>query len=284
MDTPLEDNVPSRWSHWLASTEFWLFALGALGFAWGLFGLARPVLGADAAQMMTVPPLSRTTTERALDNELPKAWATPTLIPSPTMTPSPSPTATPLRRVTSAGTSPTLTPSPTITLTPSPWPTSTPIHYPANGDPTRITAPAIGLDAKVITVRMKEYYEGGVLRRVWEVADYAAGFHEGMARPGHVGNTVIAAHHNVRGKVFQKLHLLKPGDDVFVWVGNSPYRYRVDTIYRLPVKGMPPEVLESNLRFILPTDDQRLTLVTCWPAWGSTHRTVVVAYPAPWGP
>lgn len=169
-------------------------------------------------------------------------------------------------------------------LTPSPWPTPTPVHYPADRDPTRITAPAIGLDAKVITVRMKEYYEGGVLKRVWDVADYAAGFHEGTARPGHVGNTVIAAHHNVRGKVFQKLHLLKPGDDVFVWVGNSPYRYRVDAVYRLPVKGVPPEVQEHNVRFILPTEDQRLTLITCWPAWGSSHRTVVVAYPAPWGP
>jgi LPXTG-site transpeptidase (sortase) family protein len=272
-----------RWLHRLANVRVWLLILGALGFAWGFVGLARPALGAETA-WATVPPASPTAAGRALKGELPKAWATPTLIPSPTTTPSPSPTATHLRRATSVEASPSPTLSPTPTLTPSPRPTPTPIHYPADGDPTRITAPAIGLDAKVVTVRMKEYYEGGVLKRVWEVADYAAGFHEGMARPGHVGNTVIAGHHNVRGKVFQKLHLLKPGDDVFVWVGHSPYRYRVDTVYRLPVKGVPPEVLESNLRFILPTDDQRLTLVTCWPAWGSTHRTVVVAYPAPWDP
>jgi sortase A len=131
---------------------------------------------------------------------------------------------------------------------------------------------------------MKEVYEDGVAKRIWDVADYAAGFHRGTARPGYPGNTVIAGHHNVRGKVFRNLHLLKPGDDVFVWVGDCPYRYRVDAVYRLPIKGVPPEVQESNLRWIQPTEDQRLTLITCWPAWGSSHRTVVVTYPAPWGP
>jgi len=279
----VEDKVPRGWLRRLASLEIWLFLLGILGFAWGMFGLTKPAVEAGAAQVTVVTTLP-TARDTSLGGKLPKAWATPTQVPTPSATPSASPTATLLRRATSTVASPSLTPSPTATLTPSPWPTPTPIHYPADGDPTRITAPAIGLDAKVITVRMKEQYEGGVVKRVWEVADYAAGFHEGMARPGHVGNTVIAAHHNVRGKIFQKLHLLKPGDDVFVWVGNSPYHYRVDTVYRLPIKGVPPEVLESNLRFILPTEDQRLTLVTCWPAWGSTHRTVVVAYPAPWEP
>ncbi len=268
--------------HRLANSEIWLVLLAALGLAWGLFGLARPAAsGAPQATTEATPSAASAVT---LVGALPRAWASATATPVPSATPSTTASATRPRQVASVVASPSPTPSPTATLTPTPWPTPTPIHYPADGDPTRITAPAIGLDAKVITVHMKEQYENGVLKRSWDVADYAAGFHEGMARPGHVGNTVIAGHHNVRGSVFQKLHLLKPGDDVFVWVGDSPYRYRVDTVYRLPLKGVPPEVLESNLRFILPTNDQRLTLVTCWPAWGSTHRTVVVAYPAPWQP
>ena len=161
-------------------------------------------------------------------------------------------------------------------------PTRTPIHRPADGDPTRITAPAIDLDAKVVTVGMREQYEDGVRKRVWEVADYAAGFHKGLARPGHVGNTVISGHNNIRGEVFRYAHKLKAGDDVYVWIGDCPYRYRVGAVYRLPIKGASRQVRQDNLRLILPTNDQRLTLVTCWPYWSNTHRIVVVAFPSPW--
>jgi sortase A len=84
--------------------------------------------------------------------------------------------------------------------------------------------------------------------------------------------------------VFRDLHKLEVGNDIYLWVGDIPYRYRVSAQYRLPVEGAPAEVREKNLRWILPTDDQRLTLVTCWPPWSNTHRTVIVAFPVPWNP
>ena len=32
----------------------------------------------------------------------------------------------------------------------------------------------------------------------------------------------------------------------------------------------------ANARYIQPTGDARVTLVTCWPYWTNTHRVVVV--------
>jgi sortase A len=133
-----------------------------------------------------------------------------------------------------------------------------------------------------VSVGIKEIMEGNEVRRVWEVADYAAGFHRGMARVGHVGNTVMSGHNNIRGEVFRDLYKLQPGDDIYVWVGDVPYRYQVSVKYRIPIKGAPPEVLQDNLRWILPTDDQRLTLLTCWPNWSNTHRIIVIAFPVRW--
>jgi len=249
---------------------------GAL-FAWGAAAMGQ---AAALEQRNAPPPTIAAPAQAALastpDSSLPRAWATPDLTHTPTPTPSPTATATGTALVQVA--SPSATPSPSIT----PTPTATPIHAPASADPSRITIPAINLDTKVITVGIKEQYQDGVLRRVWDVADYAAGFHKGMARPGHEGNTVISGHNNIRGSVFENLHKLKPGDEAYVWVGNSPYRYRVSATYRLPIAGAPPDVLQDNIRFILPTQDQRLTLTTCWPPWSNTHRTVVVAYPDPW--
>lgn len=267
---------------WVGQVTLALLAVAGLG--WGMFGLAQaatPLTPTEATPAASVTP--------AIVGELPRAWAHPThtatitveptrppnATPQPTATASPSPTAAPTGSPT-----PTLPPTEPPTLTP--LPSLTPVHRPASGDPTRLTIPAIALDAKVVTVGIKEQYEDGVLKKVWEVADYAAGFHGGMAPPGYVGNTVIAGHNNIRGQVFKDLHNLKPGDDIYVWVEREAYRYQVSAMFRVPVKGAPTSVQQDNLRWIMPTDDQRLTLVTCWPPWSNTHRTIVVAFPVPW--
>jgi sortase A len=43
--------------------------------------------------------------------------------------------------------------------------------------------------------------------------------------------------------------------------------------------GEPIEVRYQNARWILPSLDERLTLVTCWPKTGNTHRLIIVAFP-----
>jgi len=62
---------------------------------------------------------------------------------------------------------------------------------------------------------------------VWQVADFAAGFHRGSAYPGHPGNTVIAGHNNIRGRAFRHLLDLGPGDDIFLFVGEEEFHYVV---------------------------------------------------------
>jgi len=182
--------------------------------------------------------------------------ATPTAVP-PTSTPEPVP-------------SPTMGPT-------SPAPSTRP--PPATAPPDRIVAPAIGLDAPVVPVGWKTVEENGQEVTEWEVADYAAGWHKTSAYPGNVCNTVIAGHHNIRGEVFRYVVNLEPGDDVDLYVGQTVYRYVVTEKYILKEKGMPPEVRQENARWIAPTDDERLTLVTCWPYTNNTHRVVVVAKP-----
>jgi sortase A len=167
---------------------------------------------------------------------------------------------------------PTSTPGPT-----SPAPSTRP--PPATVPPDRIVAPAIGLDAAAVPVGWKTVEEDGQTWTEWEVADYAAGWHKTSAYPGNIGNTVISAHHNIRGEVFRYVVNLEPGAIVDLYVGPTVYRYVVTEKYILKEKGMPPEVREENARWIAPTDDERLTLVTCWPYTNNTHRVVVVARP-----
>ncbi len=189
-----------------------------------------------------------------------------------------SPTPTPLM-ASSPTSTPEPVPSPTASETNNSTEPSSPRPPPATAPPDRIVAPAIGLDAPVVSVGWKTVEENGQTVTEWEVADYAAGWHKTSAYPGHIGNTVISGHHNIRGEVFRYVVNLEPGDIVDLYVGPTVYRYVVTEKYILKEKGMPPEVRRENARWIAPTNDERLTLVTCWPYTNNTHRVVVVAKP-----
>jgi hypothetical protein len=47
----------------------------------------------------------------------------------------------------------------------------------------------------------------------------------------------------------------------------------------LPEKGESLERRLENARWLLRSTDERLTLVTCWPATSNTHRLILIALP-----
>jgi sortase A len=71
------------------------------------------------------------------------------------------------------------------------------------------------------------------------------------------------------------------GDKITLYVDGTSYEYLVTAKYILKEAGMPLRVRKKNAQWILPTGDERLTLVTCWPyEWpGNSHRVIVVARP-----
>jgi sortase (surface protein transpeptidase) len=48
----------------------------------------------------------------------------------------------------------------------------------------------------------------------------------------------------------------------------------------LPERGVSDEQRRQNAQWIMPTNVERLTLVTCWPYTGNSHRVIVVAEPS----
>jgi len=178
-------------------------------------------------------------------------------------------------------------PGPTDTPTPVPTATATPVLEPTptairrSGPPTRLVIPVIDLDTPVVEVGWHEETVEGVRLAVWDVADFAAGWHKTSARPGGDGNIVISGHHNIRGEVFRDIVTLQPGAEITLYVGESPYLYEVVNTLILPEKGMPLEVRRDNASWIGPTQEEQLTLVTCWPYNNNTHRVIVVAKPLP---
>jgi sortase A len=66
-----------------------------------------------------------------------------------------------------------------------------------------------------------------------------------------------------------------------VYAHDEPFYYEVESRRILLDAGQPESVRRANARWIQPTDDERVTLVTCWPYTNNTHRLIIVAKPVP---
>ena len=153
---------------------------------------------------------------------------------------------------------------------------------PANGVPgaiTRLVAESIGLDTPVVDVGWQTVEQNGKIYNLWTVADYAAGWHQNSSLPGQGGNVVLSGHHNIKGEVFRYLVDLEIGDPLSLTVNDQVIDYVIDDKFIVKDKGEPEEVRIANARWIGPFEDERLTLVTCWPYNNNTHRLIVIARP-----
>jgi LPXTG-site transpeptidase (sortase) family protein len=146
--------------------------------------------------------------------------------------------------------------------------------------PDKMEIPGIGLVAPVIRAEAGQVEIDGTLVNQWQVPNYfAGGWHPNSALLGSTGNTVISGHHNAYGEVFVNLVNIQIGDQILVYAGEQKYEYQVSEIMILPDRFENLETRLENARWISSTDDERLTLVTCWPYESNTHRLIVVAMP-----
>jgi LPXTG-site transpeptidase (sortase) family protein len=146
--------------------------------------------------------------------------------------------------------------------------------------PLRLVIPAIDLDAPILGVQPEVVNIDGTDFLQWlSPNEFAAGWHESSARLGDVGNTVLNGHHNISGEVFRRLIELVEGDLIQVFSDQHLFVYQITNKMILPEKYEVLEVRVKNAQWILPSQDERLTLITCWPYESNTHRLIIVARP-----
>ncbi len=188
------------------------------------------------------------------------------------------PIAEPIPIVAIAGQAqPARTTAITSTVKPAPAPApSNPPRFP----PTRLLIPAIDLNAPVVAVDRVSLEVDGQSVTTWAVPDsFAVGWHNTSAMPGRIGNTLINGHSNIHGEVFRDLEALELGDEIVIYAGDAVYRYQVTERHLLQEENISLEDRSRNTRWMMPTKDERLTLLTCAPYPRNTHRLVVVALP-----
>jgi sortase A len=149
------------------------------------------------------------------------------------------------------------------------------------GQPLRLIIPSLSVNAPIYEVGLEKAGQGDEIYYQWAVpAAYAAGWHGDSALLGQPGNTVLNGHHNIYGQIFRNLMDVEVGAEMVLEDLQGSYQYRIVEKQILAEQGQPLTVRAANARWIEPTEDERVTIVTCWPMTGNSHRLIVVAVPA----
>ncbi|MFF9575017.1 class E sortase [Streptomyces rubiginosohelvolus] len=104
------------------------------------------------------------------------------------------------------------------------------------------------------------------------------GHYSGTARPGDTGNFAVAGHRRTYGDPFKDFPRLRPGDAVVVNDGTTWFTYR---IAKRPYRTVPTDtaVVDPVPRGSgFEGAGRYLTLTTCEPEWGSSHRLIAWAH------
>ncbi|MFF5887585.1 class E sortase [Streptomyces globisporus] len=105
------------------------------------------------------------------------------------------------------------------------------------------------------------------------------GHYSGTARPGDTGNFAVAGHRRTYGDPFKDFPKLRPGDAVVVNDGTTWFTYR---IAKKPHRTVPTDtaVVDPVPRSsgFEGAGRRYLTLTTCEPEWGSSHRLIAWAH------
>ncbi|MGW1408077.1 class E sortase [Streptomyces sp. NPDC002403] len=104
------------------------------------------------------------------------------------------------------------------------------------------------------------------------------GHYTGTARLGATGNFAVAGHRRTYGDPFKDFPKLRPGDAVVLTDGTTWFTYRID---KKPYRTVPSDIgvidpVPRKSGFDGP--GRYLTLTTCDPEWGSSHRLIAWAH------
>ncbi|MEL5954225.1 class E sortase [Streptomyces sp. CLV115] len=163
---------------------------------------------------------------------------------------------------------------------PAPQPTATSRTPDA---PEQPPAPAAYRDGKPFAMlyipRFGKDWEWPVLENTGvRTLQKGLGHYSGTARLGATGNFAVAGHRRTYGDPFKDFPKLRPGDAVVLSDGTTWFTYRID---KPPYRTVPSDIgvidpVPRKSGFDGP--GRYLTLTTCDPEWGSSHRLIAWAH------
>lgn len=102
------------------------------------------------------------------------------------------------------------------------------------------------------------------------------GHYPKTARPGEMGNVVIAGHRTTYGAPFHRVDELEPGDAIVLETADLWFTYRVRSQEVVPPTRVEVTYPVPHRKDVAPTE-RLLTLTTCHPKFSARTRLIVYA-------
>jgi sortase (surface protein transpeptidase) len=147
--------------------------------------------------------------------------------------------------------------------------------------PVRLRMPALELDAAVEPMGWDVVMADGKETTQWIVPEGALGWQVNSIGAGGQGNLVIAGQQAVGDALLAPLALgeVEPGQEILVTDDEGlTFRYVVTEVSDpIPLAGASDDELAQESAYAALDGDARLTLITGWPDFTTTHRVFAVA-------
>ena len=173
---------------------------------------------------------------------------------------------------------------PTASPSPNPPPAfdaTPPLSLTEAASPVALEISAIGLMVDVAPMLWEIVDTNGERSTQWTLPAGAAGWHSDSAGAGAAGNVIISGRQQGEDAVFAPLvlGLVQLGQ----WVqlrsaDGATYLYQITDIGEpIPLEGATPAQLARQRDLYAVGDQPRLTLITGWPEFTTTHRLFITA-------
>jgi sortase (surface protein transpeptidase) len=147
--------------------------------------------------------------------------------------------------------------------------------------PVRLQIPDVELDVPVTPMGWIVAMVDGKRTTVWDVPENAAGWHLNSSSAGTAGNVVISGRQAGGEAIFAPLALGEVQLGQEVWLTDSDgliFVYTIEEITEpIPVVSATAEEEARTAAYLANSDVAKLTLITGWPDFTTTHRVIAVA-------
>ncbi len=156
-----------------------------------------------------------------------------------------------------------------------------PLAADQSAPPARLEIPDLNLDVDVVPMGWQIVTVDGERTTMWTPPEDQAGWHVNSAHAGALGNVLISGRQADGAAVFAPLALgsVSPGQEI--WLTDQDgvtFVYQVSEVSEpVPITGATDEEIARAAAYQEQGDTARLTLITGWPDFTTTHRVFVVA-------
>lgn len=147
--------------------------------------------------------------------------------------------------------------------------------------PALFQLPELDIEFRVVPMGWTIVEKDGARTTQWVVPPDAAGWHVNSAGAGAAGNTILSGHQAVGEAVFAPLALgeIQVGQQILLTAEDGTvYAYQVTEVSQpVPIVGATESDKQQAAAYTAPSDEPKLTLITGWPDFSTTHRIFAVA-------